>query len=127
MKKIWQGIRELIGRQKKYCKSISAVRANSSSPLVNDPSKIANIMNFHFATCGHHLAAKLPYSEKHFSDYLTPRNDAGSFMFRPVEPEKIISEILTLSSKQILWFVFMSNPSSKMFTTNPRRTFSYHL
>ena len=27
---------------------------------------IANIMNFHFATCGHHLAAKLPHSEKHF-------------------------------------------------------------
>ena len=81
MKKTWQGIQELIGRQKKYCKSISAVRANSSSPLVNDPFKIANIMNFHFATCGHHLAAKLAHSEKHFSDYLTPRNDAGSFMF----------------------------------------------
>ena len=58
MKKTWEGIRELIGRQKKYCKSISAVGANSSSPLVNDTSKIANNMNFHFATCGHHLAAK---------------------------------------------------------------------
>ena len=100
MKKTWESIRELIGRQKKYCKSISAVGANSSSPLVNDPSKIANNMNFHFATRGHHLAAKLPHSEKHFSDYLTPRNDAGSFMFRPIEPEEIITEILTLSSNK---------------------------
>ena len=33
MKKTWEGIGELIGRQKK---SISAVRANSSSPLVNE-------------------------------------------------------------------------------------------
>ena len=44
MKKTWEGIREVIGRQKKHRKSISAVRANSSSPL--DPSKIVNIMNF---------------------------------------------------------------------------------
>ena len=57
-------------------------------------------MNFHFANCGHHLAAKLPHSEKHFSDYLTPRNNAGSFMFRPIEPEEIITEILTLSSNK---------------------------
>ena len=71
MKKTWEGIGELIGRQKKYPKSISAVRANSSSPLVNNLSKIANIINFHFASCGHHLAAKLPHSKKHFSDYLT--------------------------------------------------------
>ena len=28
MKKTWEGIRELIGQQKKYRKSISAVRAN---------------------------------------------------------------------------------------------------
>ena len=96
MKKTWEGIRELIGQQKKYHKSISAVRTNSSSLLVNDPSKIANIVNFHFASCGHQLAAKLPHSEKHFSDYLTPKNDAGSFVFRPNEPEEIITEILTL-------------------------------
>jgi len=68
MRKTWEGIGELIGRQKKYCKSISAVRANSSSPLFNDLSKIANIINFHFAS-----------SKKHVSDYLTPRNDAGSY------------------------------------------------
>ena len=76
------------------------MRANSSSPLVNDPSRIANIMNFHFASCGHHLNAKLQHSEKHFSDYLTPRNDAGSFVFRPIEPEEIVTEILTLSSNK---------------------------
>ena len=96
MKKTWEGIRELIGQQKKYHKSISAVRTNSSSLLVNDPSKIANIMNFPFASCGHQLAAKLPHSEKHFSDYLTPKSDAGSFVFQPNEPEEIITEILTL-------------------------------
>ena len=127
MKRTWEGIRELIGRQRKYRKSISAVRANSSSPLVNDPSKTAIIMNFHFASCNHHLAAKLPHSEKHFSDHLTLQNDAGFFVFRTYltwgdcnwDPHIVI--------QQILWFVFMSNLSSKMFTKNPRRTFSYHL
>ena len=89
MKKTWEGIRELIGQQKKYRKSTSAVRANSPSPLVNDPSKIANVMNFHFQSCGHQLAAKLRHSEKHFSDYPTPQNDAGAFVLRPIEPEEI--------------------------------------
>ena len=76
------------------------MRANSSSPLVNNPSKIANIMNFLFASCGHQLAAKLLHSKQHFSDYLTPRNDEVSFVFRPIEPEEIVTEILTLSSNK---------------------------
>ena len=72
MKKTREGIRELIGQQKKYRNSISAVRANSSSPLVNNPSKIANIMNFLFASCGHQLAAKLLHSNKSYGLYLYP-------------------------------------------------------
>ena len=47
MKKTWEGIRELIGHQRKSCKSINALRDNRSSPLVYEPDKIANIMNSH--------------------------------------------------------------------------------
>ena len=100
MKKTWEGIRELIGHQKKSCKSINALRDNRSSPLVYEPVKIANIMNSHFALCGHRLAAKLPHSEKHYSDYLTNRNVPGSFAFHLVESDEIITEIMALPSNK---------------------------
>ena len=58
---------------------------------------MSNILNSHFASCGHRLAAKLPHSEKHFSDYLNGySNTAESFVFHPVEASEIISEILNL-------------------------------
>ena len=52
MKKMWEGIRELIGGKRGNRKSINAIRVNKSSPLVHEPSKVANIMNAHFASSG---------------------------------------------------------------------------
>ena len=57
-------------------------------------------MNSHFALCGHRLAAKLPHSEKHYSDYLTNRNVPGSFAFHLVESDEIITEIMALPSNK---------------------------
>ena len=100
--KTWEGIRELIGHQKKSCKSINVLRDNRTSPIVYKPDKIANIMNSYFALCGHRLAAKLPYSEKHYSDYLTNRNVSGSFAFHLVESDEMITEIMALPSTNLM-------------------------
>ena len=76
------------------------------SPLVHEPSKIANILNSHFASCGHRLAAKLPHSEKHFSEFLgKTRNPKlqmqyGSFAFLPVEPIEVEQELFALPSNK---------------------------
>ena len=96
MKKTWDGIRELIGGKRGNRKSINAIRVNKSSPLVHEPSKVANIMNAHFATSGQRLAAKIPHSEKHFSNYLPTPNDPDSFVFHLVEPREISMEIILL-------------------------------
>ena len=101
MKKTWKGIRELMGRQKKSNKSVNALRTDRFSPLIHEPSKLANIMNSHFASCGHRLAAKLPHSEKHFSDFLDDQHsEIGSFSFHPVEPINIEWEIMALPSNK---------------------------
>ena len=91
MKKTWEGIRNVIGCRKKSCKTINALRANRFSPLVTAPTKIANILNSHFASCGHRLAAKLPHSEKHFSDYFfnNPFRLSNSFVFYPDESSEV--------------------------------------
>ena len=114
IKKTWEGIRELIGHQKKS-KSINALRDNRSSPLVYEPDKIANIMNSHFALCGHRLAAKLPHSGKHYSAYLTNRNAPGSFAFHLVETAEIITEIIALPSNKS--YGFYSCPSKLLKRT----------
>ena len=58
-------------------------------------------MNSHFASCGHHLAAKLPHSEKHFSDFLDDQHsEIGSFSFHPVEPINIEWETMALPSNK---------------------------
>jgi hypothetical protein len=61
-------------------------------------------LNNHFASCGHRLAAKMPHSEKHFSEYLPKQNtdyknivsQHGSFAFFPVTPSEIELEITLL-------------------------------
>jgi len=102
IKKTWEGINNLIGSKKSRKKSINAMRCNHTSRLFHDPIKIANILNEHFASCGSRLAAKLPHSEKHFSDYLkdNPITSSGSFACYPVEPQEIKTEILALPSNK---------------------------
>ena len=65
MKKTWEGIQDILDRKKSLCKTISVLRNNHGSPLVHNPSKIPNMLNLYFASCGSLLAAKLPHSEKH--------------------------------------------------------------
>ena len=102
MKKTWDGIREQIGRNKKHKKHINAIRAILSSHVTHKPLKVANILNSHFASCGHRLAAKLPQSEKHFTDYLVidegqPSDHLKSFAFLPVDQAEISYEIIMLT------------------------------
>ena len=96
MKQTWIGINELINRGKKKMKSINALKGPNSSQLIHDPSKLPTFLNQHFATCGSALAAKLPHSERHYSEYLGPSNQINSFFFNPVTPDEIESEISLL-------------------------------
>ena len=76
----------------------------ANSQLIHDPQKISTILSNHFAFCGHRLAAKMPHSEKHFSEYLPKQNtdyenivsQHGSFAFFPVTPSEIELEITLL-------------------------------
>ena len=62
--------------------------------VVHDPKKLPSILNKHFASCGATLAAKLPHSERHFSEFLAYR--PKTFYFLPVTPGEVESEISLL-------------------------------
>ncbi|CAB4013442.1 Hypothetical predicted protein [Paramuricea clavata] len=82
------------------------MRQDPASRLTFDPKNISNILNKHFATCGQRLAAKMPHSEKHYSDYLQLTNSLNytsqldSFVFIPITERDIELEIITLPTKK---------------------------
>ena len=49
---------------------------------------------YHFII-GPNLAARIHQAQKHFSSYLPKQKNAGSFVFKPVTPNEIESEILS--------------------------------
>jgi hypothetical protein len=100
IKKTWEGINELLNRQKKETRIISALKDNNHK-MVTEASQIPNILNKHFATVGNRLASKLPSSQKHYLDYVGEcKSPTLSFFSQPVLPEEINSEILPISNSK---------------------------
>ena len=96
-KETWQGINELLHRRKKKnLKVISALKDfNNRNKIIKEGSRIPNIINEHFATVGNRLANNLPIPQKHHLDYVDKcKSPISSFLFQPVLPEELLSEIL---------------------------------
>ena len=55
-KKTWQGINELINRQKKKEKAIFALKCPRTNKLLNDPTEFPNIFNNFFSSVGQSLS-----------------------------------------------------------------------
>ena len=81
VRKTWNGINHLIGRNKRRCK-----------PFVALP----NVLNEFFSSVGQALAASVPPANHHFSDYLPYVNSPSSFFFEPVTSMELETEILLL-------------------------------
>ena len=98
MKKIWNGINELLYRRKKNFKKITAVKDRiNDNAIVRETSKISNIMNEHFASVGSRLADKLLSSRGHFLDYVSNcKSPSSSFFFQPITPQEVKLEISSI-------------------------------
>ena len=93
MKKTGTGKNEVINRARKKVENISALKDEKSGQLIHDPKKLPAVRSKHFASCasGAILAAKLPHSERHFSEYFD--HSQKSFYFNHVTPAEVESEI----------------------------------
>lgn len=94
IKKTWQGIKEIISNNRKQKKTISAIRHPQNHSVVNNPSKISNILNKHFASIGQKLANQVPDSPYDFTDYLGHIDQEHSFFFHSVTKEEVECEIM---------------------------------
>ena len=92
LKKIWQGINELLYQRKKNFKVISALKDfNNRNKIVKLGSRIPDIINEHFATvAGNRLANKLIIPQNYHLDYVDKSKSLiSSFFFQPVLFEEV--------------------------------------
>ena len=82
--------------EKKNLKVISALKDfNNRNKIIREGSQIRNIINEHFATVGNRLANNLPIPQKHHLNYVDKcKSPISFFLFQPVLPEELQSEIL---------------------------------
>ena len=94
-KKTWEGINSILARGTKSAKSIRFIKdPNNDNSLTSDPSRIANILNDHFASVGPKLANKLPTPQRTYADFLNSSySPINSFAFNLVTPTEVALEI----------------------------------
>ena len=67
MKKTWEGINNVFARKLKNTKPITFIKdPNDNASVTSDPSRIANVLNDHFASVGPKLANKLPTVQRKY-------------------------------------------------------------
>lgn len=100
MKKTWEGINNLINKKMKCKRIITAVKKPNGNGITKDPAEIPNVFNQHFSSVGQKLASTLPHSKRDFREYLIGPSPSCSFLYDPVTPTEIESEIDLLPTKK---------------------------
>ena len=98
MKKTWQGINNVLALKLKNTKPITFSKdPNDNDSVTSDPSRIANVLNDHFASVGPKLANKLPTVQRNYFDFLNRYNSPDSlFAFNLVTPAEVELDILRI-------------------------------
>ena len=68
-KKVWQTMKEAIGKTKIKVNNFPR-KIKIDNQEIYEPAVIADSFNTYFTNIGSNLAAKIPHSEKHFTEYL---------------------------------------------------------
>ena len=100
IKKTWEGINELLNRQRNR-KQASVLQRPNISGVIQKPAKITNIFNLHFASIGPRLVRNISPPRKNFQDYLAVTNHYLSFFFDPVTLSEVDLEILATPSNKV--------------------------
>ena len=92
-KKTWTGINEVMNCNKRKSKPVVGLKRLNGNGVTRNPEELPNVLNDFFSTVGQKLAANVPDSICHYSEYLINTNLASSFFFEPVISSDIELEI----------------------------------
>ena len=94
LRKIWEGIKELVNIKPKNREPINCIVSNGKN--VTDPKEISSVFNKYFSTIADDLLSKKKYyRDKPYTEYLS-NSQLNSFVFRScdkIEIELLISEL----------------------------------
>ena len=76
-KNTWKGIKSIISMGSSF--SITPTLLSFQNESIDNPKRIANIFNNYFDTVGEKTQAKITYSHKNYTDYLTNENPNSFF------------------------------------------------
>ena len=94
MRKTWDGIKSIINNNKTSKKSINCLKINGNEET--NSATLSDSLNNFFVTIAQTNKAKLVYTYKHYSGYLTtPTNN--TFILAPTSPKETEDVIKTLS------------------------------
>ena len=79
MKKTLEGINNVLARKLKNTRPITFIKdPNDNDSVTSDPSRIANVLNDHFASVGPKLANKLQTVQRNYFDFMNGSNTRDS-------------------------------------------------
>ena len=81
MKRTWTGIDEVMNRNKRKSKPIVCLKRLNGNDVTRNPAELPNVLNDFFSTVGEKLAANVPDSNCHYSEYLINTNLTSFFFF----------------------------------------------
>ena len=99
LKKVWQGINSIITNSKSKSCNVSSMYVNKNCDISSDPITISNKFNEYFSNVAKNTRSKIPYSSKHFSEFLKNSNNK-TFFISPTDENEIISCISSLNSSK---------------------------
>ena len=86
MKKTWAETNEVMNQSKLKSKPSAALRRLNCDEITHNPTEFSDVLNDFFSSVGQNLAAKVPNSNGHLSEYVLNIKHLlyRSFFFKPV-------------------------------------------
>ena len=101
MQKTWKGINEVLHNQRRKSRPLTKLDdPSNNNQITENPSRLPNILNKHFANVGNLLESKLPKKDNYMIYLSKLKSLDSSFFFKPITPEEVKQEILSLPNNK---------------------------
>ena len=90
MKKTWKEINELLNNQRRTSRVLTKLKdPSNNNQITQNPSRLPNILNKHFANVGNLLESKLPKKDNYMSYLSKLKSPDSSFFSNPLHQKKL--------------------------------------
>ena len=98
LRKLWQGVREIVSSSSS---SSSTISLNINNSLSSNPEEVSEAFNDLFSTIANKIRSKIPYTRHHFSEWLKNENrNVSHFLISPTSKSEISKVLSSLSENK---------------------------